>query len=82
MSIQEIWKQQAEGGAFMVEKEDFVCTGTKIVKGEPSQVSSEMLMEGRWPKCLISAQGSVRMKEAQRHVGCWIYGFSRYIMCL
>ena len=20
------------------------------------------------------------MKEAQRHVGCWIYGFSRYIM--
>ena len=48
MRIQEIWKQQAEGGAFMVEKEDFVCTGTKIVKGEPSQVSSEMLMEGRW----------------------------------
>ena len=48
MRIQEIWKQQAEGGAFMVEKEDFVCTGTKSVKGEPSQVSSEMLMEGRW----------------------------------
>ena len=32
----------------MMEKEDLVCTGTKIVKGEPSQVSSEMLMEGRW----------------------------------
>lgn len=31
MSIQG-WKQQAEGGAFMVEKEDFVCTGTKTVR--------------------------------------------------
>ena len=48
MRIQEIWKQQAEGGAFMAEKEDFVCTGTKILKGEPSQASSELLVEGRW----------------------------------
>lgn len=74
MSIQEIWKQQAEGGAFMVEKEDFVCTGTKTVKGT-KRVSSEMLMEGRWPKCLISAQGSVRIEgspETCRLLDIWL----------
>lgn len=38
----------------MVEKEDFVCTWDQDCREETSQVSSEMLMEGRWPKCLTS----------------------------